>query len=157
MEADAFHCPRSNGSEALAAARQAQITNAGRAPCRTSRQTCAKVGLLIMAEPPHHHHHHHRGCVLKEGGDVGSPDLGEIICSDGTEEARPRHAGGRRGDERRRLAKTNTRRHDERTPGPSQDAETKRASSSKNIQPAAGPPTLLQHRPSSCEKHPRLA
>lgn len=52
MEADAFHCPRSNGSEALAAARQAQITNTGRAPCRTSRQTCAKVGLLIMAEPP---------------------------------------------------------------------------------------------------------
>lgn len=37
-------------------------------------------------------------------------------------------------DEHRRLAKTNSICHDERTPGPSQEAETKPASSSKNIQ-----------------------
>lgn len=93
----------------------------------------------------------HGRCVLKRTAG-GTTDPGEIVCSDGAKRPGLRTLG-RHGDEHRRLAKTNSRCHDERTAGPSQGAETKRASSSKNIQPP------LRHCSSSdaCSIHPRLA
>ncbi|KAI9527115.1 hypothetical protein NQZ68_033448 [Dissostichus eleginoides] len=126
LEMHAFHCPRSNSSE---------------------RMYCS----------PSSPNHKHRACWTSRSLQKWAFDHGRNLKDVFKKDSKRNYVGSMRltpeksfalmalrglasthwastEDEHRRLAKTNSLCHDERTPGPSQDIETKPTSSSKNIQ-----------------------
>lgn len=127
VETHTFHCRSSKQRQVCTAALQAQITNTVRACCtsRPMQKWAFDHGRVLKdvfkKDSKRNYVESVRLTPEKSFALMALRGLASTHWAD-TE------------DEHRRLAKTNSICHDEQTPGPSQDAETKPASSSKNIQ-----------------------